>query len=293
MTNDGPPVVAPAAAAGRWVEQARAVLDRIEATQMPAIAQTAMRCAQTIGGGGLVHLFGTGHSRIPLEEMFPRYGSYPGFHPIAELSMTFHTQIAGVNGQRQAMFIERVEGLAAQILANFFFAPSDLMIVFSTGGLSAVPIEMAMGAHDRGIGVVAVTSVAQSMAGPPQHSSGTRLLDHGDIVIDLCTPPGDALVALPGADTPVGPGSTTAYAMIVNEIKVQTAAHLAARGQLPPVISSAAVVGPHRAEQLFDAAYRDHARRLAHALAGPEAGQRSPVGNEPAGGTGRRTTTDT
>ena len=76
-------------------------------------------CADAIGAGGLVHVFGTGHSRIPVEELFPRYGSYPGFNPIVELSMTFHTQVVGSNGQRQAMFIERVEGLAEAILANF------------------------------------------------------------------------------------------------------------------------------------------------------------------------------
>ena len=51
--------------------------------------------------------------------MFPRYGSYPGFNPIVELSMTFHTQVVGANGQRQAMFIERTPGLAEVILSNF------------------------------------------------------------------------------------------------------------------------------------------------------------------------------
>ena len=258
------------AAAGRWLAEARGVLDRIEATQMPAIATAADLCATAIGSGGLVHLFGTGHSRIPLEEMFPRYGSYPGFHPIAELSMTFHTQVAGANGQRQAMFIERMEGLAEVILANFQFGPSDVMIVFSASGLTAVPIEMAMGSKARGLPVVAVTSVAQSMARPPDHPTGTRLLDHADIVIDLCTPAGDALVRLDGLDTPIGPGSTVANAAIVNEIKVQTAARLQAEGALPPVLTSAAVVGPERSAALFEAAYREHARRVARVLAGAE-----------------------
>ena len=119
--------------AGRWLAEARTVLERIEQSQMGAISAAAERCAEAISSGGLVHLFGTGHSRIPLEEMFPRYGSYPGFHPIAELSMTFHTQVVGSNGQRQAMFIERTEGLAEQILANFNFGPADVMIVFSVG----------------------------------------------------------------------------------------------------------------------------------------------------------------
>jgi hypothetical protein len=83
--------------------------------------------------------------------MFPRYGSYPGFHPIVELSMTFHTQVVGANGQRQAMFIERVEGLAEAILANFELAPPDVMIVFSAGGGTAVPIEIAQGGKARGL----------------------------------------------------------------------------------------------------------------------------------------------
>ena len=124
-------------------------------------------CAEAIGSGGLVHLFGTGHSRIPVEEMFPRYGSYPGWNPIVELSMTFHTQVVGANGQRQAMFIERTPGLAAVILDNFTFGPADVMVVFSASGLTAVPVEMARGARARGMKVIAVTSVEQSMSAEP------------------------------------------------------------------------------------------------------------------------------
>src|SRR6266566_7764743 len=147
-----------------WIEAGIAVLERIRDTQSGAIERASEVCAEAIGAGGFVHLFGTGHSRIPVEEMFPRYGSYPGFHPIVELSMTFHTQVVGANGQRQAMFIERVPGLAEVILSNFTFAPKDVMIVFSAGGTSAVPVEMARGARRGGLRVVAVTSVEQSMS---------------------------------------------------------------------------------------------------------------------------------
>ena len=149
----------------RWLRAARAVLDRIEATQSDAVERASRLCADAIAGGGLVHLFGTGHSRIPVEEMFPRYGSFPGFHPLVELSMTFHTEVVGSNGQRQAMFIERVEGLAEVILENFDLRPPDAMVVFSASGLSAVPIEIARGARARGLPVVAVTSLEQSLAG--------------------------------------------------------------------------------------------------------------------------------
>jgi uncharacterized phosphosugar-binding protein len=258
---------------GRWMQAASTLLEHLWATQGPAIERTAGLCAEAIAGDGLVHLFGTGHSRIPVEEMFPRYGSYPGFHPIVELSTTFHTQVVGANGQRQAMFIERVEGLAEVILSNFRVAPPDVMIVFSASGLSANPIEMAMGARRRGVPVVVVTSVAQSMAGEATHSSGTRLLDHGDVVIDLGTPVGDALVTIDGLPTPVGPGSSVAAVAVVNELKVQTAELLVARGAMPPVLTSAALVGADESARLFDAAYDEHARRLAAALADPRGDQ--------------------
>ena len=252
---------------GRWINAAIELLDRLWTTQEAAIGEAVALCAEAIGTGGLVHLFGTGHSRIPVEEMFPRYGSYPGFHPIVELSTTFHTQVVGANGQRQAMFIERVEGLAEVILSNFKLAPPDAMIVFSAGGHGANGIEMAAGARQRGLPVIAVTSLAQSNAVAPSHSSGTRLYDHADVVIDLCTPAADALVTIDGLDSPVGPGSTIAAIAVVNEIKVQTAARLVERGVMPPVLTSASVVGAERSAELFDAAYREHARRAASVLA--------------------------
>ena len=249
-----------------WLDAARGVLDRIADTQGPAIEEASRLCATAIAQDGLVHLFGTGHSRIPVEEMFPRYGSFPGFHPIVELSMTFHTQVAGANGQRQAMFIERVPGLADVILQNFSFGPADVMMIFSASGLSAVPVEMARAARVRGLAVIAVTSVAQSAAGDVDPRVGGRLLDEADVVIDLCTPVGDALCTVDGLDTPVGPGSTIANVTVVNSIKVRVAELLAASCELPPVLTAASVVGAERSAALFEAAYREHARRAARVL---------------------------
>jgi uncharacterized phosphosugar-binding protein len=235
-----------------WLAAAQALLDRLGRTQARAIETASQWCAEAIAADGLVHLFGTGHSRIPVEEMFPRYGSYPGFNPIVELSMTFHTQVVGANGQRQAMFIERTPGLAEAILSNFTFRPSDVMVVFSASGRSAVPVEMARGAKERGLRVIAVTSLEQTMSEPPDPAVGSRLSQEADLVIDLCTP--------------VGPGSTIAAVAIVNSIKVRTAELLVGRGWTPPVITQASVVGAERSRELFDEAYREHARRVSRAI---------------------------
>ena len=252
--------------AAEWLREAKRLLDHVESTQMDAIEQVSQWCAETIRSGGLVHLFGSGHSRIPVEEMFPRYGSFPGFHPMVELSMTFHTEIVGTNSQPAAMFIERVEGLAEVILDGFEFGGDDIMVVFSASGRSAVPIEMAMGARQRGLRVVAVTSVAESMALPPSHPSGSRLLDNADVVIDIGTPIGDAMVRVEGLETAVGPGSTVSNAAIVNMIKVRTAELLTETGDMLPVLTAASIVGAQESERLFSEAYAEHGRRLAAIL---------------------------
>jgi uncharacterized phosphosugar-binding protein len=259
-------MTAPSVPALPWMTAAAALLEQVATTQAAAIETASQWSAEAIAADGLVHLFGTGHSRIPVEEMFPRYGSYPGFNPIVELSMTFHTQVVGANGQRQAMFIERTPGLAEVILSNFSFGPKDVMMVFSAGGTTAVPVEMARGSRRRGLRVIAVTSVQQSQSSEVDPAVGSRLLDEADLVIDLCSPPADAMIDIVGLDTPVGPGSTVTAVAIVNSIKVRTAQLLTEQGAMPPVLTRGSVVGADRSRDLFDAAYREHARRLARAI---------------------------
>ena len=125
--------------------------------------------------------------------------------------------------------------------------------------------------------MIAITSVAQSTAGAVKPEVGGRLLDEADIVIDLCTPASDALCTVDGLDTPVGPSSTFAAVAVVNAIKVRTAQLLVDRGAMPPVITSSTVVGDERSRQLFDAAYGEHARRLARVLS-PDAGRQPLTG---------------
>lgn len=245
-----------------WLTAAINVVSAIDTTQGDKIRAAAKIAARSIAAGGVVHTFGSGHSRIPVEELFPRYGSYPGWHPIVELSMTFHTEVAGSNGQRQAMFIERVPGLAHIILENFNLRSRDSLLVFSAGGKNAVPVEMAMEARRRGLKVIAVTS----LTGSSEAGATNLLANNSDVVIDLCTPVGDAATAIVGWENKVGPLSTVANVVIANMIKVATAEALGHEGIELPVLTSAAVVGTERSHTLFEAAYLDHARRKAEVL---------------------------
>jgi predicted NBD/HSP70 family sugar kinase/uncharacterized phosphosugar-binding protein len=250
------------APAGQYLEKAQGLYSAALA-QRDQIAQAADWFAETILAGRMVHVFGTGHSRILVEEMWPRYGSFPGFNPIVELSLTFHNLVVGANGQRQAMFLENVSGLAERILRNFDLSPTDCAFIVSSSGGNVVSVEMAEGFRRRGIKVVALVSRAHAEASRTNHAGGLKLMDCADLVLDTGAPVGDALVRIPGLEAPVAPGSTVGGALLVNAVKAEVASRLTAAGQPPPVLASAATVGQERSAALFEAAYDEHARRLA------------------------------
>src|SRR5881394_1941329 len=173
-----------------YLEKCQKIIQKIK-DQQKDMMQVAGWFAETILAGRVVHVFGSGHSRIMVEEMWPRYGSFPGFNPIVELSLTYHNNVVGANGQRQAMFLENVPGLAERILRNFDLSPVDSAFVISSSGCNVVPIEMAIGFKERGVKVVSIISKRYSEASRSQHPSGKKLQDFADLVLDTGAPPGD------------------------------------------------------------------------------------------------------
>jgi len=248
--------------AAEYLDRSASILARIRDTQLDPIKQAADWCAASILAGRLVHCFGSGHSRIPVEEIFPRYGSFPGFHPIVELSLTYHNQVVGANGQRQAMFLERVEGFAEVILSNFVLEERDTALLFSNSGAGAVAIDMALGFRRRHIRTIAVTSLENAGGARSSHSSGRSLHQVCDLVIDTCVPAGDAVIRVPGLETPVCPASTIAACAVANALKAEVAQRLTAAGQPPLVLTSSHFVGEERSRELFEKTYDDYRRRV-------------------------------
>lgn len=251
-----------------YLDAAHRIITKIQANETENIAKAVDIFAHTIANDGLVHMFGTGHSRIFVEEMYPRHGSFPGFHPIVELSMTFHNPVVGANGQRQAMFIEHIEGLAKTILRNFYIAEPDSFLVFSNSGVNEVVVEMGLEAKARDLPLVVVISKAHSAASTPKHSSGKKLEDIADVVIDNGTPAGDALVNIDGLADPIGPGSTVGAAAVTNAIKTGVAEKLHALGKMPPVLTSSVIIGSEKSKAQFDASYDDYRARIRRVYGG-------------------------
>lgn len=246
----------------QYIQSAQAITATV-AAQEPAIQKAASWFADTILSGRMVHVFGSGHSRIMTEEMWPRYGSFPGFNPIVELSLTYHNNVVGANGQRQAMFLENVSGLAERILRNFTLDTRDTALVISSSGTNIVPVEMAECFQKAGIKVVALITKKHSAASKSKRADGKKLGDFADLVFDTGAPVGDSMISIEGLDTPVAPGSTLGGVLLVNCIKAELANLLTRAGHPPKVLTAAAVVGDQKAKDLFEGAYDEHARRLA------------------------------
>src|SRR5262245_45510222 len=220
-------------AAERFFSESMNRLSSLLSGQREALATAAELCTEAIATGGLVHLFGCGHSRMLCEEMTPRQGCFVGWHTLVELALSFHNQIVGPNGLRQSLHLEKTPGYAEQILRNFAFGPKDVLIVISTSGIREVIVEMAEGARKRGLKVIGVISKAHCDQAKPAHASGKKLPDVADLILDNGAPIGDTLLSLQGAPGKTGPFSTVGGAMVMNLLRCEVAQRLADRGIEP------------------------------------------------------------
>jgi uncharacterized phosphosugar-binding protein len=245
-----------------YLKKCEGIIETIR-SQKKEMEKAAALFAKTILAGRMVHVFGSGHSRIMVEEMWPRYGSFPGFNPIVELSLTYHNNVVGANGQRQAMYLENVPGFAERILRNFNLSEKDAAFIISSSGCNIVPVEMAEIFQHKKIKVVALITKAHSEKSTSKRNDGKKLSDFADIILDTGAPVGDSMIYIDGLETPVSPGSSVGGVIIVNSLKAEVARLLMEAGQPPKVLTAASVIDATKAKELFEAAYDEHAERLA------------------------------
>jgi len=225
----------------RFLSRLQEILSHVATTQSESLDAAASLMANAIANGGLAHLYGSGHSVIPVMDAFPRYGSFVGLNPLTDPRLMWFS-VLGAGGARELLWLERTEGYARQYLANQPIAEGDVLIIFSHGGRNAAPVEAAMYGREKGASVVGVTSLA-NLERPVQHSSGKRLADLCDVVIDTGVPVEDAIVSLDGWGRPLAGASTIVACVCVGELVSQTAAALLERGIIMPTFVSPTVPG--------------------------------------------------
>jgi len=254
----------PVKAAQQYFQAVSKLLAELGDAEDSAIDRAADICASSISKGGLVFLFGNGHSRMMAEEMMPRQGCFVGFVALVEASMSNHAAVVGANGLRAPLFLERYEGYAEEILKGFHFGPNDAFIVVSTSGIRPVVVEMAMGAKRRGMPVIGILARKHSDSVTAAHTSGKKLIDFCDVVIDNHCPIGDCVLELDGLDWRTGPASTVAGAMIINMIRCATAEKLIALNCKPEILPSHQLPGSQSAVDQLDRFYEAYRKSLRH-----------------------------
>ena len=221
-------------------------LQTVLATALREEARNVRRAAEVVAAtfseGGVVYIFGSGHSHMFAEEAFYRAGGAVRVCPVLKPPYMLH------EGAVRSTHLEREPGHAADVLSGYRLEPErDCLLVASNSGANALPVEVASTARTRGLPVIAITSraYAQAVARP-----GPRLHDVADVVIDNHCPPGDALVRLADDLPPTGPASTVVGLALLNSLVVEACAIQLARGERPEVFLSANMPGaaPHNQE---------------------------------------------
>ena len=214
--------------ASRYYQQITSTLERIHTSQAATLAQAGALFANSIQSGGRVYLFGSGHSVLPVMDVFPRYGSFVGFFPLYDPRLMW-SNVIGPNGARELLWLERREGYIDQFLQSYPMGANDCLMVFSHGGLNAAPIEAALYAKKRGTRVVSVSSLENARVAPKTHSTGHALSDVADIAIDNCVAPEDAQVDIERREK-IAAGSTMAAVFVAMALVAETGARLVDAG---------------------------------------------------------------
>jgi len=215
-----------------YLNEAGKLIEKIHTTQLENIRAAGRAFADSILAGRAVHLFGSGHSVIPVLDIFPRYGAYVGFHPIMDPRLMWFN-VVGPGGARELLWLEREPGYVQNILLSHNLDQRDSLLVFSHGGLNAAGVEIALAAKGKGLTVVGVASQDNRRINSPTHASGKSLHDVVDILIDNCSPAEDALVPIEGLKGNVAASSTLTVVAISMALVAETAAEMARRGQPP------------------------------------------------------------
>jgi uncharacterized phosphosugar-binding protein len=220
-----------------YAEQLQKLIKKVEQTNEEKIKDAAGLIAGTIKDGGVLHVFASGHSHMLMEELFYRAGGLVPINPIFEPSLMLN------HGAVKSSSFERVEGIAKAIIRQTEIKSGEPIIIISNSGINAVPVEMAKEVKELGMKVICLTSLSASKNLVSRHSSGKKLYDYADVILDNCVEYGDAITEVDGMVQKMGPASTIIGAFIVNGVMIETAKLLISWGSEVPVLMSSNIPG--------------------------------------------------
>lgn len=226
-------------------------IEQIRTTQKEAIGKAARLMADAIERGGLIQMFGSGHSQLGGLELFYRAGGLVPVNILYAPCLSVYPHAAW------STYFERQEGLARALLVSEHVEPRDVAILSSVSGRNAVPIEMAEALREKGLKIIVLTSMAYAGRTQSRHPSGKLLHEFGDVVIDLCCAYGDAALRMDGVEDAFAPTSSIAQFTVLEALEAETVALLVKDGVTPPLFMSSNVDGGDSKNAALMDRYRD------------------------------------
>lgn len=242
--------------ANGYIQIVKNLIARIEETQIPAIERVAKKISDSIAEGGVLHIFGSGHSHMIAEETFHRAGG------LACINAMLEESLMEINAGGRATLLERLPGYAEVLLSGYDLRPGEVIIVISNSGMNAVPIEVAMECKRRGLFVVALTNLEHSRSVQSRHASGKKLYEVADEILDNCSVYGDAEQHIDGLEQKIGPTSSLGGIAVIQTLVSAICAELLSRGQVPPVFISSNRPGGDDHNVRLEEKYRNRVRYL-------------------------------
>lgn len=239
-----------------YLENLQRIFARVMTEQLDNIENAARAVADTLENSGRIHTFGTGHSHMLAEELFYRAGGLVNVNPILETSLMLHESAS------KSTELERLEGYGEILFEHHSIKNNDILFLFSNSGRNGVAIDLGIIARERGIKTVVITNMEHTMQGASRHSSGKKLYELGDIVIDNCGCHGDASVRIEEINRSVAPTSTAVGAAVLNAIEARAVELMLVDGYTPEVFSSSNVDGGDEINNAFVAKYKKEIKSL-------------------------------
>jgi uncharacterized phosphosugar-binding protein len=243
--------------AQQYFDRSLELLKRVRDTQLERIEQAAEMIAQAVTDGHTLYAWGGPHSNLPVQDIFWRAGGLALVNPLFTPGLSLETGPIYLTS-----FYERVQGAGEQYFRQVGAEPGDVIILVSTSGRNAFPIEMAMAAKEAGLAVIGMTSLAYSDSVASRHPSGKKMFQHCDVVLDNLTAPGDAILADDRLPQKVGPTSGWVGCLMLQALMAEVAARLAEKGVVPPIYYALNLDGSEEYVRWLDGLRRERATRF-------------------------------